>query len=134
MLSLGFAHTLLDQELNWRRELARLSAVNRQLFFLHTFYTAFVMVLFGTLCVFGTKSLLEQSSLAEWILGGMVFYWLTRLLFQVFASPLETWRSKQLWTRAHLVVSLASLYLVFVFSWAWWLQVSGSAVVTAPIR
>jgi hypothetical protein len=79
---LGLAHAEIWRRLEWSRESAKLSPLTGRVFGVHTFFVAFVLVLFGALTALHAELLLLPSPLARFMTGGMTLFWLLRLLAQ----------------------------------------------------
>lgn len=124
LVSLGVAHAFFDKRFHWREEMARVSLLNRQIFFVHTFFIALMLVLLGSLSVFGTAALVEKSHLGQLFLGGVTFFWFCRWLCQFFVYDAEIWRGKPFETWAHAGFSLLWTYYVAVYGWGLAVQLS----------
>ena len=51
LLSLSLLHFTFPRRLRWREELAALSLLNREIFYVHTFFVCLVVAMMGALCV-----------------------------------------------------------------------------------
>jgi hypothetical protein len=122
LIFLGVAHAFFGPRFKWREEMARLSLLNAQMFYVHTFYVAFTVTLMGILCLFGTRGLTERTFLGQWLCAGLALFWGTRLVFQFFVYSRDHWRGKRFETAVHLLFACAWTYYSAVFSWAWWGQ------------
>jgi hypothetical protein len=127
LLVLSLLHAVLWQTLAWGREIERLSPLNARVFAVHTFFIAFVLGALGSLSLVRPELLLAPSELARLLLGGIVVFWLARLLIQplVFdpVMPLG-------WLRAPLMrvgVSLVWLTYVAVYGAALFVQFGAKA-------
>jgi hypothetical protein len=74
LIALGLAHGLFPKRFRWKEELARLTLLNRQIFLVHCFFIALVLVLVGALSVAFTELFVEPSPLARVVLVGLVVY------------------------------------------------------------
>jgi len=99
---------------NWRRELAGLSLINRQMMYVHTFFVAFTVLLMGLLCLTSAAELTDTALGRRLALGCGVF-WLTRLLVQFFGYSPLLWRGKRFETVVHVVFVAFWTYLSAVF-------------------
>ena len=63
LLALGLAHSMFGRYFNWRRELAQLSLLTRQIFLVHCFFIALLVVMIGVCSLFYTNALLGIGSL-----------------------------------------------------------------------
>ncbi len=126
LIFLGVAHAFFGPRFKWREETARLSLLNRQIFYVHTFFIALVLILMGILCVFGTRGLLETTFVGRWLCAGITLFWASRLVCQFFVYSPELWRGKLLETFMHALFACAWTYYSAVFGWAWWLQMKAA--------
>lgn len=122
LIVLGLSHAVFGPRFQWKEELGRISLLNRQIFYVHTFFIALVVVLLGILALFYTKELLTPSPLARVVLSGILFFWVCRLLIQFFVYDASLWKGNRFNTRMHVLFSFLWLYLVCVFAWALWHQ------------
>ena len=122
LLALAVAHGFFPRRFAWRTELARLSLLNRQIFIVHCLFIVLTLVLMGLLSLFYTAALSEPTLLARPVLAGLTIFWLARLLAQFLIYDSSLWRGHRLNTIVHVLATLLWSYFVFVFGWAWWLQ------------
>ena len=108
LVALALIHALFPKVFDWKRELPLLSLVNRQLMTVHTFFIALMVFLMGLLCV-SSAELLLHSELGRKILWGLSFFWLARLITQLF------WYSPQLWQRKRLETLV---HIIFIILWS----------------
>ncbi len=123
LLFLGVSHAFFDRRFQWREELSRVSLLNRQIFYVHTFFVALVVFLIGALCLFGTRGLIERTFAGACLSGALCFFWLCRLVCQFLVYSSELWRGKRLETFMHWLFTLAWTYYSAVFGWAFWGQI-----------
>jgi hypothetical protein len=122
LLLLAVAHAFFPRRFNWGDELHRLSPLNRQIFQVHCFFIGLVLAMFGSLALCFTSALLERTALARIVLGGLVLFWLARLLVQFFVYDSSLWKGNRFNTRIHWLFSILWVYYVAVFGWALWNQ------------
>ena len=122
LIVLGLAHAFFDKRFAWKEEFSRVSLLNRQMFYVHTFFVALVVVLMGILSLFGTDALTEKTTLGCYVTGAITFFWLCRWVCQFWIYDAQLWRGKKFETFIHGVFSLFWTYLVIVFGWAFYLQ------------
>ena len=122
LLLLGLSHAFFGERFQWKEELERLSLLNRQIFYVHTFFIALIVVMLGVLALFYTGTLIEKTALARVVLGGIVIFWLCRLWIQFFGYDAGLWKGDRFNTGVHIIFSLLWTYLVVIFGWALWLQ------------
>jgi hypothetical protein len=120
MIGLALAHLAFPRRLGWREELAQLSLLNRQIFWVHTFFICLVLVMMGLLSLLATAHLLAPTPLARWVLAGFALFWGIRLIVQWFVYDPRLWRGNRLHTWVHGVFSGIWVYLTTVYTWAWW--------------
>jgi len=61
LVLLGVAHCAFPKRFGWKDELARLSLLTRQIFWVHTFFIALTLVLMGSITALYAKGLLEPT-------------------------------------------------------------------------
>lgn len=116
LILLALAHGFFPSYFNWKREVASLSLINRQLMWVHMFFIAFMVFLMGLLCVTSASALIH-TQLGKTICGGLGFFWTVRLIFQLFVYSSDLWKGKRFETLIHLLFSLLWTYLSVVFLW-----------------
>jgi len=112
LLGLSLLHVAMPKRFAWSEELARLSVLNRQIFWVHTFF----VVLIVALLLFYPETLHERTSLARLVTTGLVIFWLARAFVQFFVYSPKLWRGKPFETFVHIAFSLFWLYLVGVLA------------------
>ena len=122
LLLLAVAHAFFPRWFNWTEELGRVSSLNRQVFQIHCFFIGLILFLFGLLSLCFTDALLERTLLARVVLAGLLVFWLTRLVVQLFVYDPSLWKGNRFNTRIHLLFSFMWAYYVAVFGWALWHQ------------
>jgi hypothetical protein len=100
LIVLSIFHAALWRTLNWSGEAERMSPLNARVFFVHTFFIAFVLLALGVLSLGRPDLLLAPSELARLLLSGVVVFWIARLAVQ----PLVFDRAKTSGTRMDPVV------------------------------
>ncbi|MHC4107845.1 MAG: hypothetical protein ACYSTY_07160 [Planctomycetota bacterium] len=76
------ASALVPQVLDWKRELARLSTMTRQLVWVHGSFIVLVIVAFGTLSLLHPADLASGAPLSRTICGCIAVFWAARLSLQ----------------------------------------------------
>jgi hypothetical protein len=122
LLLLSLAHAFFARRFNWGEELKRLSLLNRQIFLVHCFFIALILAMFGLLALVFTEALLERTALARIVLGGLLTFFLTRLVIQFCVYDASLWRGDRFNTRVHVFFSFLWAYYAAVFGWALWNQ------------
>jgi hypothetical protein len=115
LIVLGLAHSLFERYFKWRDELASVSLLTRQVFQVHCFFIALLLVMMGACSLFCTKALLESGSLSRVVLFGLVAFWLFRLLFQFFVYDRALWAGRHFYTFMHVMFSVFWIYVVLIY-------------------
>jgi hypothetical protein len=84
-LSILLAGALMPQVLDWRRALAPLEKLTRQIIWIHGSFIVMVIVAFGIVSLTQSTALSQGSALARCICGFIAIFWGTRLMIQFFA-------------------------------------------------
>lgn len=103
----------------WKTEMAGLSLLNRQIFWVHAWFLCLVLTMIGLLALLLTRPLLEPTPLARALTGGLAFFWLARLLLQWFYYSPQIWRGNSFYTVVHYVFTVLWLFLTTAFALAW---------------
>lgn len=115
LMILALIHAIFPSYFNWKEELAHLSLINKQLMYVHTFFIALVVFLFGVLSFFAASDLIN-TALGRYISLGFAIFWGIRLFFQFFVYSSELWKGKLFETIAHILFSLLWLYLIVIYT------------------
>ncbi len=107
------ANGIVPKKLAYRENLARLSPIVRQVFILHSVFTALTLLAFAGLCFFFAPELVAGGTLARSVSGFIAGYWLLRFLLQLFYVDRETRRANRAGDFAY---SLAIFCLGAVFA------------------
>jgi lysylphosphatidylglycerol synthetase-like protein (DUF2156 family) len=110
-LLLALSHLSFKRQFDWERDLQQLSLLNRQVFYVHTFFIAFTVFLMGLLSAFGAKQLISPSPLASFLSAGLTLFWLARLYCQFFYYDKQLWKNQPFRTAVHII---------FSFAWIWY--------------
>jgi hypothetical protein len=116
LLTLGLAHSLFGRYFRWQKELAQLSLLTRQIFLVHCFFIALLLVMIGVCSLFYTDALLESGALSRVVLTGLVVFWLSRLAFQFFVYAPAIWRGRRFYTGMHVVLSGLWIYVILTYT------------------
>ena len=79
---LGIMHIFFKSYFNWKEDLAGVTLLTRQIFYVHTFFIAFVVSLFGLFTIFCHEELLVGSKMAMVVAALFFLFWGARLVFQ----------------------------------------------------
>lgn len=111
---LALMHAGFPKYFNWKEELSSLSILSRQMFKVHTFFIALMVLFVGLLCILKTESLVE-TELGNFLCLGLALYWGNRLFFQLFVYSKKLWKGKNFETIIHFVFTGFWTYLTVVF-------------------
>lgn len=120
LMLLSFLHVFVPGYLDWKKDLAPISLMNRQMMKTHMIFIAIAVFAIGLLCVTSTQDLLTTPLGNKLCLGLMVF-WALRLFFQFFVYSSELWRGKKFETFIHVMAVGFWVYMAVVFGLCWWL-------------
>jgi hypothetical protein len=115
LIILAIAHAFFPKYFKWKQDLAPLSLINRQMFYVHSFFIGLVVLLMGLLCVTSTEELLN-TNLGKRICLCLAAFWTARLAVQFFAYSPKLWKGKAFETATHVMFSIFWIYLAAVFS------------------
>ena len=93
-----------------------MSLMTRQVFIVHCFFIALMLVLLGICSAFYADTLLAPNDLSRVLVAGMVVFWLSRLLVQLFVYDPKIWRGRRFYTAMHVLFSLMWTYFVATYS------------------
>ena len=109
----------VPRRFRWKEEMATLSLLNRQIFWVHSWFLCLMLAQMGLLALLYARPLLEPSPLARAVNGGLAFFWLVRLLMQWFVYSPDIWRGNQFFTAMHYVFTAIWILLTAAFALAW---------------
>lgn len=115
LLVLALLHAFFSKPFRWREELDRLSLLNRQIFYVHTYFVVLTVILFGLLSFVWPETLLDSSLLARLVCAGQAIFWGFRLYCQFAVYHPELWRGKPFQTIVHVFFSLLWAYYTLVY-------------------
>ena len=114
LVVLASAHVVFPKYFNWKQELSFLSAVNRQMMYVHSFFIAFGILLMGILCLTSAAQLVE-TTLGRRISLGLGLIWTARWGIQFFGYSSTLWKGKTFETVMHILLAILWTYLSIVF-------------------
>ncbi|WP_290790421.1 hypothetical protein [Flavihumibacter sp. UBA7668] len=114
LIGLSLLHLIFPSYFNWKKELAGLSVINREMMVVHTFFIALVVFLIGLLCITSAAELIE-TPLGKRISLGLGFFWLIRWIIQFTGYSSVNWKGKSFETAVHLFFSFVWGYLTVMF-------------------
>jgi hypothetical protein len=118
LLSLGVAHACFDRYFGWKNELRRVSLLTRQIFFVHCFFIALLLVLLGVCSLFYADALLTPGPLNRVVLAGFVVFWVCRLAVQFAVYDPSIWRGRRFFTVMHVLFSMLWCYTIVTYGLA----------------
>lgn len=118
LIVLGLFHVFFPKYFKWKEEFSKVSTINRQMMYVHSFFIAFVVLLMGLLCVTSAADLLT-TPLGKRICLGISIFWMTRLFIQFFGYSTSLWKGKTFETSIHILFSILWVGLSAVFMLAY---------------
>jgi membrane protein YdbS with pleckstrin-like domain len=118
LLFLAAAHLLFPLRFDWKRDLAQLTLLNRQMFYVHCFFIVLILAMFGGLTLFYSHLLLQPGELNRLVLAGFLIFWLVRLFVQLFVYDSRLWRGHRFNTWMHGLFTAFWAYLIVVYGCA----------------
>lgn len=115
LVLLGMSHAFFNRYFGWERELADVSLLTRQMFFVHSFFIALGVVLGGAGSFLCADALLRPGSLSRTLLASMTVFWLCRLLAQFFAYDARIWKGDRFRTVMHAAFSVLWIYVTATY-------------------
>lgn len=119
LIALALLHVAFPRRFEWKRELAMLSLLNRQMFLVHCFFICLTLIWMGVIALFFTDALLAPSPLGSVVAAGLTLFWAARLIVQWCVYDRSLWRGHRFNTIMHGLFTLLWLYYVVVFGAAW---------------
>ena len=114
LILLSFLHVFIPNYLDWKKDLAPLSLMNRQMMITHMIFIAITVFSIGLLCVAATQELIE-TPLGKKLCLGLSVFWALRLIFQLFVYSSKLWKGKTFETAIHLLAVCFWVYMGGVF-------------------
>jgi hypothetical protein len=118
LVLLGLSHAFMSRYFGWRKELAGVSLLTRQIFYVHTFFIALGVILGGAVSLTFPNALLAPAPFNRAILASMAFFWFCRLLAQFFAYDSAIWRGNPARTCMHVAFSMLWCYVTATYTLA----------------
>jgi hypothetical protein len=115
LVLLGLSHAFFNRYFGWERELAGVSLLTRQIFFVHSFFIGLGVVLGGVGSFLCADALLRPVLLSRAVLAGMTVFWLCRLLAQFFAYDTRIWKGDRFRTSMHAAFSVLWIYVTVTY-------------------
>ena len=119
LIVLALVHIIFPKYFDWVNELKKLSLINRQVMYVHTFFIGLTVFLMGVLCLTSADEL-TATALGRKICLGFGIFWLIRLIIQFFGYSSELWKGKTFETAVHIIFALLWTYLTAIFLLIYW--------------
>ena len=119
LIALGLAHAAFPRYFAWKKDLAGLSPINRQMLYVHTFFIALAVLLMGLLCSTSSADIVA-TPLGRRIALGLALFWTARLVVQFFGYSPDLWRGKRFETAVHIGMAIVWAYLSVAFACVAW--------------
>lgn len=114
LITLALLHFYFPKYFSWKQELGKLTLINRQIMYVHSFFIAFAVFLVGLLCLTSAGELIG-TPLGKRISLGIGIFWCARLIIQFFGYSSKLWKGKVFETTVHIVLALFWTYLTIIF-------------------
>jgi hypothetical protein len=111
------ASALVPGKLQWRTELVRLSALSRQLIWVHGGYIVLTIAAMGLLSLFEAAQLAEDSLLARSVCGFIAIFWSVRLMIQLALFDAQPYLAKPLLRFGYHALTVAFTCLAAIYGW-----------------
>jgi hypothetical protein len=126
LVVLGLVHAALPRVLGWGGELAALSALNRQVSYVHCGFVGLTCALWGGLALTAGPELARPHPVTRALLTGAVVFWGSRLVVQLgLFNPAHACRSVP-WLVLSVAGTVLWAWLTVVWAWALSLQFTAS--------
>ena len=114
-LAIGLANLPLARRLQYRKSLAGVSAMVRQVFYVNAAYIVLVVLGFAALSLLFPTELAGGRPLGRFLSAFLAIFWLLRVPIQLFYYPAEIRRQNRL---ADIIFTVAFGFLAVVFGLA----------------
>lgn len=115
LVILALTHAIFPKYFNWKTEFQKVSLINKEMMYVHTFFIGLIVLLMGILCISSGKQLVE-TKLGQRIAFGFAIFWGCRLFIQFFGYSTTLWKGKKIETSIHILFTVFWLYLTFIFT------------------
>lgn len=114
LLVLAVAHVDFPRYFQWRKEVAGLTLLTQQVFFVHHAFIGITVGLMGLLTLLHAHELIS-TPLGNNICLGFAVFWLIRAFCQVFVYSPLLWRGKAFETTVHVLFLAFWIYMTVVY-------------------
>ncbi len=118
MVALLIGYPFFPAHFNWFEDMEKVSAMTRQIFWVHNFFIVLLLLLQTMLLLKWTRLVATPSPAGMALAIGLLSFWSLRLVMQVGFYGVELWWGKPFETVMHIITVLGLLYMTFVFGWA----------------
>lgn len=119
LILLAFVHAVFPKYFQWKKDLAGLKPINRQMMYVHAFFIALAVLLMGLLCLTSAGEI-TGTPLGRRVAWGFAVFWAVRLFVQFFGYSPSLWRGKTFETTVHVAFTIFWVYLTAVFIMVAW--------------
>ncbi len=119
LVVLALMHAVFPKYFRWKKDLAALEPINRQMMYVHAFFIALTVFLMGILCFTSSREITE-TPLGRKVALGLAAFWAARLFIQFFGYSPQLWRGKAFETTMHVAFVVFWAYLTAVFTVIVW--------------
>ena len=119
------ASAMVPAKLNWKEELARLSPLQRQMYWIYGAYIVLCIVAFGLISLILPEELISGDPLANAVCLLIAVFWGGRLALQPFMK-VKPILGRVWWMHVgYHTLTLAFLFMTAVYGWAAWVGFNG---------
>lgn len=119
-IALVTASPFIPKILGWKKELAKVQPLIKQMFWTYAAYILVINLCFGMLSIFDYQELTNGSHLAVIINGFIAAYWISRVLIQFFYFDRSDFPAGKWNKLAEVVLVLLFITLSAVYSFAFY--------------
>ena len=114
LILLSIMHVGFPTYFKWKKELASLSLINREMMYIHTLFIGIITLMMGILSFFYSSQMINLE-FGRTIAAGLSIFWFIRLVVQFFGYSSKLWRGKKMETVIHVVFSIFWAYLSIIY-------------------
>lgn len=114
LVGLAAMHGFFPKRFEWKKELASLGLLSRQMMYVHTLFIALAILLMGVFCITSASEIVN-TPLGRRVALGLAIFWVARLFVQFFGYSSELWKGKAFETVMHVLFSILWVYLSLTF-------------------
>ncbi|MDR3614264.1 MAG: hypothetical protein P4L53_11930 [Candidatus Obscuribacterales bacterium] len=116
MIGLAISHVYISKLLNWQEDVKKLTPINAQVFWAHTLFLAWGLMLLGFCCLFFPSALTNRSTLGALASVCFAMCWLVRLVFQFTFFVAKFHENEVLHTALRVLSTCLWIYFTALFS------------------